>query len=411
MRAKLLRNLAVPLLVPLLALLVGVAHAIPAYPAPSYPIAGLERDVATGGAWATISFAAPASAPMNKPLEWTFSGCDPDKTEATGYGSVIVKFSSPGEVTWTCTMYWMGDGQQHSHTASGTCWIIGGMFMGSSDHPGSKREQRTNVPEPQPWVLTYYGTGEQPRAILTCRLVADYETQPDGTDVQWVRSGNIEFTEAPTQTRCKVRAIGPSVRGGAGVSALFSLEKEVNGQVYSLTVQDCTNPPVRAISCHVPAQIVDRSGNAIPDVLVVGPPTWNVGQRFFLGLRSHLGDPMDGVDVQERFDPVPTEFDDGSPLAGFHWNGSTNVSWRTGGMTRLGNWDGYKIHADFADDLLSGGWTPLGQPTLPKVFMTWTHTYWAGTKVSTNGGPGILVGSFTARFTATQSGGAVTHTP
>jgi hypothetical protein len=131
-------------------------------------------------------------------------------------------------------------------------------------------------------------------------------------------------------------------------------------------------------------------------------------------LMSSVGDPDVDVHVQERFDHVPTAFDDGqvfSPSNPFEWNGQDGTIWKSGEtLFSVANHPGYSCQSKFTDRLgffdfflASASGRPLSGGI---AVLTFTHHYFAATIDTTNGAPGVAVGTYEAKCYTDQA----THT-
>jgi hypothetical protein len=239
--------------------------------------------------------------------------------------------------------------------------------------------------------------------------------QPPGTHYQWIlfyQGFFADFFNTPTEnsTSVEVYAVGcTSNRGQVKLSLVYSFEfgnltyycDDTSDAYYAPGVS--TDPGYSQITCHRPDH-VDAVAHA--NMSHAGGPPWSRRDIWAMELWSGLY-PFKEIDLQERFPSLPTTFDppptppyplpspfQDNAASGYFWvTGSANSDLSAYGLG--GNTAGYDYHAKFQDYLSFGGWpgTARLSPGPPAV-LTAQHTYFAGTRVTTPGGPGIDVGTF-----------------
>ncbi|MFN8138179.1 MAG: hypothetical protein U0R49_00090 [Fimbriimonadales bacterium] len=351
--------------------------------------------------------------------QWTFSGCGANPT-TSNQAAPNVTFSIPCEATATVTV----TTGEHTYEYSGKAYVIGGPIEITQENRIQTREGRIypgSLTAWQPWILEYFNynlkNGQPSGLQLANNLHVEAKWgQPPGTTFDWVKSGPIDFVIEPTDTSpfIDLCANASSARGGAQITLVYTLTKDgftgsvqdSSDEYYAKTV--IADSWYRKITCHKPDHVSDvgkvnlaTSNGTAPNWL------WAFKDAHVMELFSQL-DPFSEVWVQERFPPdgtPPTRFDNGQLMAGFEWNGSdpNNIVVWTSGTTQYNVTpqfqQNYSYHARFTDKIGFEGWySTVPRPLSGGVpVLTFTHDYFAATESFSMGGPGIFVGSFTAR--------------
>ncbi len=382
-------------------------------------VAGLTCDPATKQHSVVVGFSVQPSIPGSTYL-WTFSGCGATPSSST-QERPLVTFSTPGEATANVTVTIGNDVHQYS----GKVYLTGGPLLITQSGRSQDREGRVypnSLNEWQPFILDYFNyslrNGRPEGAQLANTIHAEeIWAQPEGTTFQWIKTGPIDFMVDPSESSTFVDlcANGPSARGGATISLVYSLTKDGHtGSVIDSSDEyraktSIPDPGYRKITCHKPDHVTDV-GQAV-DVNQQGSAPnwlWSNSDKHVMELFRQL-DPFKEVEVQERFPPSgfpPTTFDDGQPLSNFRWNGNPSYAgfW-TSGSTEYNlpppndHQPGYNYHARFTDYIGFKNWhSTIARPIGGGIdVLTFTHEYYAATESVSLSAFGIYVGRYTAK--------------
>ncbi|MFI5385593.1 MAG: hypothetical protein ACHQ50_05665 [Fimbriimonadales bacterium] len=317
--------------------------------------------------------------------------------------------------------------------ASLPCWAIGGALvpsiqLGDSWLPPARDPINTQYPPNYIQYLGYTFNGTKPSVYLQAPqtgIVAS-GSQPEGTTFEWTITGNATFfpnPPTPTEGAVQISATDQSGTGSIQVKCTFHFSNNdpndpVSGQADDDS--DATPPPGSQttapdyyhFTAHRPeltwfVRLVDQD-------TATGPDSWGHQVVDQLYLQDHLGQPMPGCWMQERFPDLQLELQVNNPngsILDFDTNG-VDTWWTTGSGGAFGAEDQTSHAWSIAQDGLSLtlpsrtdsrlNWQYADHPSNPH--WTLVQELWGGTRNSqvSPEAPGIHIDNYTLKYWTDQ---------